>query len=194
MEQRRSNGSVEAVRRQLEEAYPTGTRLPSDRALALQLGVDRRTVARAVAQLAEAGQLNVEGRERAVRSATKPLAVGLCLDSSVTDEDARNAVGTGRLLIGRGLMRRLAEESPVRNMLWCEGLNDDPYDNVPTLAALRERNVGAVALWPTLPADDATVERLRVLRHAMPLVLLDRRVPGFESDFVGFDDEEAEIA
>lgn len=191
MEQRRSNGSVEDVRRRLEETHPSGTRLASDRSLAETLGVDRRTVARAIALLAEAGRIEVDGRNRTMRGASEPSAVGLCLDSSVTDRDARNAVGTGRLLIGRGLMRRLAEETPVRNMLWCEGLNADPYDNVPTPEALRERGVGSLALWPTLPADDATIARLRALRDAMPLVLLDRRVPGFESDFVGFDDEEA---
>lgn len=182
---------MDDVRRRLEETYPAGSSIPSDRALAEAWGVDRRTVARAVALLVEGGRISADGRNRVMRSEVEPLAIGLCMDNSVTDKDASQAVGTGRLLIGRGLMRRLAEATPVRNMLWCDGLNADPYDNVPAAKDLRDRRIGALAIWPTLPADEATVGRLRDLRRAMPMVLLDRRIPGFESDFVGFDDEAA---
>jgi LacI family transcriptional regulator len=57
--------------------------------------------------------------------------------------------------------------------------------SAPDVQELFDRGVAAVALWPEIPIP---LEKLRRLRDALPLVLLDRRVPGFESDFVGIDD------
>jgi DNA-binding LacI/PurR family transcriptional regulator len=55
---------------------------------------------------------------------------------------------------------------------------------LPSREFLTENNIVGVAVWPHSTADAAELDRLRA---EVPVVLIDRRIPGFAADMVGFD-------
>jgi DNA-binding LacI/PurR family transcriptional regulator len=94
----------------------------------------------------------------------------------------------GSGLIANGISRRLVEEGLSRSVVWCHAREDQV---VPGPAVAQKMNLGALAIWPTLPTSPASEHRIRVLSRLMPIVLLDRRIVGLDLDFVGFDDRMA---
>jgi GntR family transcriptional regulator, arabinose operon transcriptional repressor len=176
---------IAAVLRQriLSGDYGKG-RLPSERSLLTEFGVQRDTVRRALDVLEGEGLVFrdpargtfVLPRAESVNSPATPGTIILAVRRS------EQSTGPGDIL--RGLSRIM--EAVGRPIFWF-----DTYDKqgrperIPSLEHLRARGVVGAAIWPEMPAS---LERLRLIRAMMPLVLLDRRVPGFESDFVGFND------
>ena len=126
------------------------------------------------------GSRAADAPRRVTNAATRCVLLGV----------RRADTSTAPAAVMRGLAQVLGEQGyPV---LWHDAhakSDGDPRTAsdslVPPLELLMARSVVGAVLWPEMPAP---VARLRALRDAMPLVLVDRRVPGFESDFVGFDD------
>jgi DNA-binding LacI/PurR family transcriptional regulator len=95
-----------------------------------------------------------------------------------------------RSLIANGVSDTLRERQSSMQLLWSnyhrfevEAIPHEEEDiSVPT------EQLAALMLWPP---KVVAFERLLVARKRMPVVMLDRRAPGFESDFVGFRDFEA---
>jgi DNA-binding LacI/PurR family transcriptional regulator len=165
-------------------------KLPSERELTGEFGVQRATIRRALKALEEEGLV--------FRDATR----GTFADPRVgrpSVPSTASSVGRGNiaLIIGRAadttapgdIARGLAHavDADGRSVVWFDAPSAAGHAEAqaPRPADLLDRGASAAVLWPQIPADVAT---LRALRAAMPLVLLDRRVPGFESDFVGIHD------
>jgi DNA-binding LacI/PurR family transcriptional regulator len=161
-------------------------RLPSERDLTSEFGVQRATVRRALKTLENEGMIfrdttrGTFARPRgSVRRKTEIEKVGIALVMGrATDTTAPGD-------IARGLAQVVRADD--RFLVWFDTPAAPGHAEVeiPEPADLLARGVAACALWPQIPAS---VERLRTLRDAMPMVLLDRRVPGFESDFIGIND------
>jgi DNA-binding LacI/PurR family transcriptional regulator len=180
-----------AIRRRIESGeYAPGSYLPSQRTLAEEFRVNRRTVIRGIQVLEAQGWLRADSTRGSLvtRPDRRPAGgIGLCLDSALPAE--LRAVHSGSSsMIANGISRRLSEEGLARTLTWCDPRADQP---VPGPAVARQMGLAGLAIWPTLPTAPATEQRLRVLRSVMPIVLMDRRVPGLETDFVGFDDYDA---
>jgi GntR family transcriptional regulator, arabinose operon transcriptional repressor len=176
---------IAAVLRQriLSGEYSSG-RLPSERALLTEFGVQRDTVRRALDVLEGDGYVFrdpargtfILPRAESVNGAVGPGALLLAVRRT------EHSTGPGDIL--RGLSHVM--EAVGRPIFWFD-TGDKPGrpEQIPSLEHLRARGVVGAAIWPEMPAP---LDRLRLIRAMMPLVLLDRRVPGFESDFVGFND------
>jgi LacI family transcriptional regulator len=166
--------------------YVSG-RLPSERTLTTEFGVQRGTVRRALQSLEKEGLI----RRDATRRGTVALAAGSPVrpQSGVRGGIAliigRASDTTAPGDIARGLSQGVSDEKRFVAWLDMAAAAGHAEASAPDVQELFDRGVAAVALWPEIPTP---VEKLRRLRDALPLVLLDRRVPGFESDFVGIDD------
>lgn len=171
-------------------------RLPSERDLTAEFGVQRATVRRALKELEREGLVFRDTTRRGtfIRSEATPVAAngngnygsgGYPERSGIALVIGRAHDTTAPADIARGLSQ--VANTQGRSMIWFDLPTNSGHAeaNVPDPGELMERGIAATVLWPGVPAN---VERLRTLRAAMPLVLLDRRVPGFESDFVGIDD------
>lgn len=158
-------------------------RLPSERDLTAEFGVQRATIRRALKTLEEQGLVFRDAtRGTFARPGSTPprtehgglaLVIGRAHDTTAPADIARGLAAAAR--------------EAERFLLWVDTPSAPGHAEaqVPDPRELMGRGVAATVLWPEIPAP---VARLRALRDAMPLVLLDRRVPGFESDFVGIDD------
>lgn len=181
------------IRARIESGrYANGTRLPSERALAEEFGLNRRTVRRGLDELEREGLLMTDStRGTVVVSPVRAAGpIGLCPDESLSRDDRLVAISAERVLIARGISRRLSQEGRDRSLVWCDGHARPESGWVPETNEVARLGVSGVILWPSLPSHDFQLHRLLRLRTAMPLVMLDRRVPGFECDFVGFADRE----
>jgi GntR family transcriptional regulator of arabinose operon len=166
-------------------------RLPSERDLTAEFKVQRATVRRALKELEREGLVVRDVTRRGTFINRFPL--------SAANSNANRSVGEGSiaLVIGRALdstapgdiARGLSQVANTENrsVIWFDlpAHTGHAEAEVPDPRDLIARGIAAAVVWPDVPVP---VERLRALREAMPLVLLDRRAPGFESDFVGIDD------
>lgn len=178
--------------------YAASGRLPAERALMQEFRVQRDTVRRALEVL--------EAERRIFRDTTRGTFVSPGLKGvpsgaagpapaalrSVLVAVRRGGDARGPAALLRGLSEALGSQGlPV---LWhdtrsagAEGAGNARESLLPPLEMLSARGIAGAAVWPEMPAPLA---RLRSIRAAMPLVVVDRRVPEFESDFVGFADED----
>jgi len=169
--------------------YPVGSLLPSERELAEQFQVNRRPVRRSLGLLEDQKILvadSTRGR-RVVQIPGAPIAnLALCFDDSL-DQSDRLVHATGSSAeIARGFHQRVQQDGGG-NVTWLDQENTRLVMNG---EPPRMTDVAGVALWPTLPCPDATLAKLQLLSQRLKIVLLDRRLPGFHSDFVGFDDRQ----
>lgn len=119
----------EAIRAQIAEGvYPPGSRLPSSRALAAELGVSRTTVTAAYEQLAAEGYLEARQGARA------QVPMGLRVDQPVMRQDAgpppTHLSAYGRRLAGLSMGRRPEADAPVADFRY----GDLAASDFPTLA------------------------------------------------------------
>jgi DNA-binding transcriptional regulator YhcF (GntR family) len=151
-------------------------RLPSERDLTSEFGVQRATVRRALKTLEQEGMIfrdatrGTFARPRgAVRRKTEVEKAGIALVVG------RAADTTAPGDIARGLAHVVRADD--RFLVWFDtpAAPGHAEVEVPDPADLVARGVAACALWPQIPAS---VERLRALRDALALGLLVRRVPG----------------
>lgn len=166
--------------------YTASKRLPSERRLLTEFGVQRDTVRRALKVLESEGHLfRSAARGTFLAAPLVPPRIAPPLTAAILfavrrDEDS---IVPGDVM--RGLSQTLAAHD--RTVLWMDTRDKWGENEAPAalLETLKTRGIVGTAIWPRLPAP---IERLTALRDAMPLVLLDREVPGFASDFVGFED------
>lgn len=190
----RYEGIARELRLQIERGeFDGGRRLPSERELMGRYGVQRNTIRQAIALLEAEGWVVTEpkrGTFAARRGAEAPAAhaapagptarTGTVLvinawNRASTALDAM-LVGLSDSLQGSGLSLARFDSRPKDG----QALHD-----APTPEYLAAHQVAGAVLWPQNPADH---DALRRLRSAVPLVLADRRVAGFEADCVRFDD------
>ena len=179
---------AEDLRQQITQGtYTTGQRLPAERELIQQYGVQRNTIRQALTLLAQEGWLDVRARSGAFvasrkggSSGTTSLPEGVVL---VINSWNRVSTALDNVLFG---LTRVLEGTP----LTIQRFNSHPLPGsrehiTPSVEYLTANNVVGAILWAQNPTDLAMLTRLRT---AVPLVLIDRRVLGFEADCVHFDD------
>ncbi|CAN5668986.1 hypothetical protein BH11ARM2_BH11ARM2_00640 [soil metagenome] len=154
-------------------------RLPSERTLGERFGVQRNTVRQALALLEKEGQIVIEGKRGSfvrlepVATARKTFMVHI--HGGVTPTLGGLMDGLGQTARRAGYATRQWDTHPAH------GAALDPVlqvDSIPEDAA-------GLILWPQNPTD---AEALTNLNHALPVVLVDRRVIGVSADCVRFDD------
>lgn len=176
---------METLKRRVDSGeYSLGCPLPSERALAEELSVNRRTLRRALEVLHQQGVLEPRGGRggHVPVGMPRPAPIGFCLDLSLPETTEISQSSLVAMMLAQGVARRLVTGESKRTLVWCKQNPGGELD------AGVVSSVAGMIIWPTLPASHGLTARLRTLRHQVPVVLLDRRLPGFESDFVGFDD------
>lgn len=166
-------------------------RLPGERVMMEQYGVQRNTVRQALTLLQREGWLYIRPRSGAF--ATTPM------HSPQSDSSPIRQLETGTILVinswnnsSTALDHILAGLSEVvdNTPLTVQRFNSHPRPGtflhvLPTQEYLETNRVVGAILWAQTLTDLAA---LTALRAAVPLVLVDRRVLGFEADCVRFDD------
>ncbi|RYG23341.1 GntR family transcriptional regulator [bacterium] len=174
------NDVAAEIRARIESGlYASDRPIPSERVLGEEFDVHRATLRRALAKLENEGLLRRSPGERPYPSPMRRPAegsIGLC----ATDRDDPFA----RSLLATGIVQALRESGSNFRLTWAD---DRAFRPAHPLTPEIQSFVGLV-LWPPFLTD---VERLREIRKRMPTVLVDAPVGGFESDFVGFQDEKA---
>jgi DNA-binding LacI/PurR family transcriptional regulator len=168
----------ELRRRMQTGAYAPGDAIPSERALEEEFESHRTTVRRAVNLLVKEGSVvRARGHRAFVRQAPSISAATIGLYAGDYDD-------------------------PYSRSIFAEGVQsviEDRYRNLSSLAApspelfrgSADANLAGVILLPPHPCS---LSDLRQIKKRIPVTILDQMVPGFESDFVGFQDFEAGYA
>lgn len=181
------------LRQQIQDGkYPEDQRLPSERVLMQHYGVQRNTIRQALTLLQDEGLLVSRARSgvyaRSVPAASvtahSPATLNQ-LEGTVLVINAWNHTSNAvdRLLVGLSGSLKGTNLSIQRfNSLPRQGEWFHVLPNQEYLTA--NRVVGAI-LWAQSATD---LDALTRLRTSVPLVLVDRRVLGFEADCVRFDD------
>lgn len=174
---------AEEVRRRVQAGlYPPAEPLPPERTLCEELGIHRSTLRRAIAQLEDEGIIRRSPGKRPC-----PIAPPPPLEGSIGCFVGENDDPFTRSIIPDGIVEVLGERGTRLSLVWS---SDRPFRHGHPLPADIHALTGLV-LWPP---GVTNVEVLRMLRPSMPTVIVDAPVSGFESDFVGFDDEQAGYA
>lgn len=168
------------IRRRIESGhYPPDRPLPSERDLGEAFGIHRATLRRALAGLEKEGVVRRSPGDRPYPCPPRRPIVG-SIGFCATDRDDPFA----RSLVANGIVDELRTRGSSLRLIWSDDhafRPDEPFS--PDLGSL-----AGLVLWPPGFTD---VDRLKTLRRSMPTVLVDAPVVGYESDFVGFLDEEA---
>jgi len=167
--------------------YPVGSLLPSERDLAEEFQLNRRTVRRSLQLLEEQRILAPESTRgrRVVQLPNAPVVnLALCFDDSLDQRDQFVRATMSSAEIARGFHSRVQTDGRSA-VTW---LDVDNTRLVMNGEPPRIQDLVGIAIWPTVPCSDAVLERLRLLASRCRIVLLDRRLPGLQCDFVGFDD------
>ncbi|MBC8104216.1 MAG: GntR family transcriptional regulator [Cytophagales bacterium] len=163
-------------------------RLPSERTLMQRFAVQRDTVRRALGLLEAEGWVITEQKRGSfvapVRPVPPPAAIAATTGTFLV-VTARNAGSTALESILRGLSGRSDAAGASIQYYDSNPLPGRMLHELPSLEFLQENQIAGVLLWPQSPSD---IESLCRLRGAVPLLLVDQRLMGFEADFIGFDD------
>lgn len=185
--------------------YPEGAWLPTERELADEFAAPRRLVRRAILQLSQEGLLLCRSRFRPVVTAppvetvtSAPLQPSPSLHSRLValimrhaDPAEREASAQQRIFWG--LNHRLSQEGYHGIFLdlgTSEGTENQYADR--EAAHLRyalDQNVAGVIFYPYAYRHNR--ELVQEVARRMPLVLIDRWIPGIQADFVGVDNFDA---
>lgn len=173
----------------LRGAYAPDGRLPSERRLVRAHNAQRNTVRQALGLLEREGRIASVGKsgwfvsEESVAPPERPATGGRTIlvtfrrhESAASDTIANEL---SRTLAPRG-MQVLRYDTASRHPSSHPAMDPD-------LTAQEIADLGAdgVVMWPHGPVDARLLARIQA---TVPLVLVDRRVFGFESDSVRFDD------
>ncbi|MDX1931822.1 MAG: GntR family transcriptional regulator [Capsulimonadales bacterium] len=180
---------ADALRHEIRRHTFPQDRLPSERELGDRFHVQRDTVRRALELLEAENTIRRDSRRGTfiVRQATPygdlPLSSLPSGNLILAVRHGEEATSAAHILRG---MTSVATELGLP-VLWLDTLPKEAPagGRLPSLDQLMSRRALGVALWPELPADRTS---LQALRDTLPFVLLDRRVPGFAADFLGFAD------
>lgn len=174
---------AQALREQIQRRELVG-KLPGERPLMARFGVQRNTIRQALELLEQEGWLEIRPRSGAYARSAGDAAR---LDSGGTIllvnawNKASNAInhvflGMSAALTGSGVTVQRFNSQPRPG---------SRFHVYPSAEYIATNNVVGIALWAQTPTDVST---LMELRDAVPLVLIDRRVLGFEADCVRSDD------
>jgi len=175
--------------------YQVGYTLPSERALVEDLSVDRRTIRAAIAQLKNEGILDVRRYCRPVIHSSIPnlfasRLIALVMLPSADD----NHAGCARQRVFWGINEGLSESGYHGVCL------DLAQSSVGACLNKAEREMdhlnyalnygfGGVVFQPQ--AYNSNRDLVRKISKQVPLVLLDRQMPGVQADFVGIDNRQS---
>jgi GntR family transcriptional regulator of arabinose operon len=181
---------AEDIRRRIGEGeFPEPHRLPSERDLMKHYEVQRNTIRQALTLLESEGWVVVRPKSGAFAvmpaASTRSLSNPLRASGTVLVVNAWNHASTALDSILIGLAQALEDTH-----LSIQRFNSLPRPEqvssiMPPAEYLAANNVAGVLLWPPNPADLSELNRLR---SQVPLILLDRRILGFEADCVQSDD------
>jgi len=194
----------------LSGVYKPGNWLPSERVLTRELNAQRKTVRSAIATLTEEGLLSREWNCRPVVQSPNQLA-----QAQPSHDAAPGQVFSPSRLVALVMWHGGAEESPgtaQQRIFW--GMNEalglsgyhgvfmDLGANIGTDDANAERegthlqyaidhDFGGVVFYPY--AYDRNHELVKKVAERMPLIVIDRKIPGMDTDFVGLQNKQAMI-
>jgi len=165
-------------------AWPPGSRIPSERDLAARYGVSRITAQKAVDEM-------IRG-EHLIRY---PGKRGTFVHPAGEDQSPQNAALIGVAIddvtdrFGSTLLRGIEDYLWKRRMhtIICNG--DRDFRKVEDyFTSLLEHNIDGVIFSPVIDAEDSEEKNKRIIRlleeRSVPYVLIDRYVPGVDSNFV----------
>ncbi len=167
----------------LRGAYDPDGRLPSERRLVRAYGVQRNTVRQAL------GVLEDEGRIESVGKSGWYVAQGPPRSGSVATEGGRILLVTFRRHASASTdtiaheLSRICTSSGMQ-VLRYDSVAKEPSTHAATAEDLASLGPAGVVLWPHGPVDAGLLIRVQAMT---PVVLIDRRVFGFASDSVLFD-------
>ena len=166
-----------AIRQRIDDGeYPSDRPLPAERILSEEFGVHRATLRRAVSLLTSEGSIRRSPGDRPYPNPSRTTIEGT-IGLYANDADVYS-----RSLIATGVVETLRQRDSSLRLVWSDDhafMPGEPFS--PELKS----HLGLI-LWPPSLTD---VDRLQTLRRSMPTVIVDAPVSGYESDFVGFDDE-----
>jgi DNA-binding LacI/PurR family transcriptional regulator len=170
-------------------ARPAGEYLPSERELSQHYVVNRATVRRALAQLAEKGLVEVRPARGAFVRASEPHSGNGNAAHPLLALVAYASAGSP-LMLDVFHAAQLAAQAAGYDLLFYSTHSEDRFEAERREAAWLEhcltRGVDGLMLWHAGgPASHPILRRLQA--EGFPLVLLDRRVEGLAFDFVGID-------
>ncbi len=183
--------------------YSPKSWLPAERALAVELGVHRRSVRTAITRLVEAGLIEQRARCR-------PIVVGRDVATPLPKPAVGVAPGLVALIMWHGgfeqgttIQQRIfwtvneALSAQGYHALFLDpggsddvaGEDENALREGPLLQYALDHGVAGVIFYPY--AYSSNLGLMRRVRSMMPLVLIDRMVPGLETDFVGMQNRDA---
>lgn len=160
--------------------YAPGEVIPAERELADKLGVSRYTVRRAIQELVDEGILyRVQGngtfvheRKRSAHSRSNSIGIVLPLCDAEME-----------MLLLNGMQRALRETKYSMTLLVS---NNDSEKELEEIRHLRDEQVSGLVIMPSQePRGGLAAYELK--KDGFPFVLVDRRVPGCETDCVMSD-------
>ena len=154
--------------------------MPAERMLESEFAVHRATVRRAFAVLSDQGLVVRMPGDRAYVTGMSSTGGDIAVLSGFPDEPF------ARLLMLEGIHQGIAAHDSRQHAFAAPATDLDSY-----LSPATQANLSGMVLLPPSRVD---LERLRGFRKRKPVVVVDRMIPGFECDFVGFEDFEAGYA
>lgn len=160
--------------------YASGEVIPAERELAEKLGVSRYTVRRAIQELVGEGILyRVQGNGTFVhehKRSTHPRSRNIGIVLPFCDAEME-------MLLLNGMQRALRETKYSMTLLVS---NNDSEKELEEIRHLRNEHVSGLIIMPSQePRGGSAAYELK--RDGFPFVLVDRRVPGVETDCVMSD-------
>lgn len=174
---------AEELRIELTCGKYNGKKLPSERKFMETFRVQRDTIRRALKMLEDEGLLNRDSTGARLPTTNIPL------QSRTTQGNLALIMRPWDKMSGPlDILRGLTGSSNLgrRSVIWLEQDYTSILDNVSVRPEeLQSQGIDAAVIWPQLPLN---LDYIRTLRRLMPITVLDRRIPGFECDYIGFDD------
>jgi DNA-binding LacI/PurR family transcriptional regulator len=192
MQRRRYEEISDELEQQIRTgATPAGAYLPSERILSARFSVNRATVRRALAQLADQGLIDVLPARGALVRHSSPNGHGrpqpvlaLVADASAGSPLMLDVFRAAQLVAQRAGYDLLFYTSHAENRFATE------RREAAWLEHCLRRGVAGLILWHAGGMVSQPVLR-RLHEQGAPVVLLDRRVEGLTFDLVGIDNEAA---
>ena len=169
--------------------FAGNTRLPPEREMMARYGVQRNTIRQALTLLQTEGWLQVRPRSGAfavsqggagAQPAAAPVAEGIIL---VINAWNHSSTALDRILVG--LSHATTDTAFAIQRFNSQPRPPDSLHLLPSPDYLAANRVVGAILWAQNPTDLGDLTRLR---DSIPLILIDRRVVGFETDCVRFED------
>ena len=154
-------------------------RLPSERELVHRFQVQRNTIRQALALLEREGHISTQGRKGSFVSGPQPTP-----GQRTFIVNLHQGSGPNLTSLVEGLAYTLDQAGGRLQRRYTDPTSETGLDLIPDVEDIPPNTAGMV-VWPHYPID---AEKLAKLAQCLPLVLVDRRVPGVFADCIRFDD------